>query len=110
MLRLKTGARIGGLRPEVLFAIQVAQSVWLKHGAEELVVTSAADGKHQRGSEHYAFLAVDLRTHNLGLPATRKAVCAELAERLGPDYDVIFEGENTPSEHCHLEFDPKEPK
>lgn len=109
MIRLKTGVRIGGLRPEVLLAITVAQSVWLKHGAAELVITSAADGKHMRGSEHYAFLAVDFRTHNLGTPDIRKAACDELRERLGPDYDVVLEGLNTASEHCHCEHDPKEP-
>lgn len=109
MIRIKSGVRIGGLRPELMLAISVAESVWLKHGATELVITSAADGKHKRGSEHYAFLAVDLRTHTLGLVLdVRKAAVAELQERLGPDYDVIFEDENLPTEHAHCEFDPKE--
>lgn len=109
MIRLKTGVRIGGLRPEVLLAISVAEAVWAKHGAAELVITSALDGKHMRGSEHYAGMAVDLRTHNLGTPDVRKAACDELRERLGLDYDVVLEGLNTASEHLHCEFDPKEP-
>lgn len=108
MIRIKPGVRIGGLRPEIMLAISTAESVWIKHGAPELVITSAADGKHKRGSEHYAFLAVDFRTHNLGTPDIRKAACLELKERLGPDYDVIFENENTPQEHAHVEYDPQE--
>lgn len=109
MIRIKPGVRIGGLRPEVLLAVSIAESVWMKHGADELVITSAADGKHMRGSEHYAFLAVDFRTHNLGVPMIRESVCNELRERLGPDYDVILESAGAPEEHCHCEFDPKEP-
>jgi hypothetical protein len=65
-----------------------------------------------RGSEHYTMLAVDLRTNNMGTTYDRsqaRKACEELAERLGPDFDVIFEGEGTPGEHCHAEWDPKEP-
>ena len=112
MIRLKPGTRIGGLRPEVLFALIVAEGVWMKRGADELIVTSGIDGTHKRGSEHYSFLAADVRTKNLGTSYDRgpaKAACEELQERLGPDYDVIFEGENTEGEHAHIEFDSKEP-
>lgn len=112
MIRLKPGARIGGLRPELVFAILVAEGIWTKCGAEELVITSIVDGKHKRGSEHYTFLAFDARTHNLGTSYDRgpaRLAVAELVERLGPDYDVIFENEGSPEEHCHCEFDAKEP-
>lgn len=112
MIRLKAGVRIGGLLPQVLFAIHVAEHVWHKYGADELVITGGIEGKHSRGSEHYTMLAADLRTSNLGTSYDRsqaRKACEELAERLGPDYDVIFEAEGTPNEHCHCEFDPKEP-
>lgn len=112
MIRLKPGTRIGGIRPEVFFAVMVARDIWLKHGADELAWTGGIEGKHKRSSEHYTFLAADLRTNNLGTSYDRipaRAACAELAERLGPDFDVIFEAEGEPREHCHVEFDPKEP-
>ena len=112
MIRLKTGVRICGIRPEVFFAIQVAETIWHKHGADELVVTGGTEGKHMRGSEHYTMLAADIRTNNIGTAYDRspaKKACEELAERLGPDFDVIFEGEGTPGEHCHVELDPKDP-
>lgn len=112
LIRLKPGTRVGGIRPEVFFAITVAKDVWLKHGADELVWSGGTEGRHKRGSEHYSFSAADLRTKNLGTTYDRgpaRAACVELQDRLGPDYDVIFESEGTDIEHCHVEFDPKEP-
>lgn len=111
MIRLKPGVRLAGIRPEVFFAVQVAEGVWPKYGAEELVVSGGKEGKHTRGSEHYTLLAVDLRTKNLGTSYDRnpaRLACEELQDRLGPDYDVIFESEGKDQEHCHVEFDPKE--
>ncbi len=112
MIRLKPGVRIGGIRPEVLFAVLVAEGVWKKHGAEELVWSGGIEGTHTRGSEHYTFLAADLRTKDLGTVYDRgpaKLACAELQDRIGPDYDVLFENEGQENEHCHVEFDPKLP-
>jgi len=106
MIRLKTEVRVKGLRPEMALAISVAEGVWAENGAPELVITSANDGKHKSGSLHYSFLAVDFRTHNLSSTLREKA-CDELRERLGVDYDVVFESRGTPVEHCHVEFDPK---
>ena len=112
MIRLKPGVRVGGLRSEIFFAVQVAEGVWSRHGAEELVISGGMEGKHMRGSEHYTFLAVDLRTKDLGTVYDRspaRNACIELQGRLGADYDVIFESEGKENEHAHIEFDPKEP-
>lgn len=90
----------------MLLAVQAAESIWTARGAPELVITSANDGEHKRGSAHYRGCGLDFRTHNLP-PAERRAACQELGERLGVEYDVLFEHENTPQEHCHCEHDPK---
>ena len=89
-----------GIRPEIVLALTVAEPIFNEQDVE-LVVTSAIDGKHSRGSLHYAGAAVDLRTRHLSLEATKK-VRDTLARALGQDYDVVRE-----KDHIHLEFQPK---
>ena len=109
MIRIKQGVRLSGLRPEILLAATVAESVWAAHGAAELVITSGIDGKHKSGSKHALGLALDFRTHNIGVPEARRAAVLELKDRLGAEYDVLLENDNTSNEHAHVEHDPKEP-
>lgn len=104
-MRLKQGVRVLGIRPEMMIALIVADTIWARQGVE-LVVTSAIDSTHTRSSEHYTGCAVDLRTRDL--PDKAKAV-RDLKDALGDDYDVILEAEGLPNEHCHVEFDPKLP-
>ena len=96
-MRIKEGVRVHGLRGEMVIALVIAdQLYWEKD--EELVVTSAMEGEHMRGSLHYVGLAADLR-----LPETNShSLRGELAARLGSDYDVVLE-----PEHIHVEFQPK---
>jgi hypothetical protein len=112
MIRVKPGVRLGGIRPEVVFAVQVAEGVWKQNGSDEVTISGGIEGVHMRGSEHVSFLAVDLRTKDLGTSYDRqpaRQACLELQVRLGPDYDVILEAEGKDNEHCHVEFDPKAP-
>lgn len=96
-MRIKSGVRLLGLRPEVVLALQVADTILALSGAD-LVVTSAIDGTHTRASLHYTGCAVDLRR-----PAIRAAeIVQELKEALGADFDVILE-----TDHVHCEFQPK---
>ena len=108
MIRLKEGVRVHGIQPEIVFAIAVARDVWLRHSADELVVTSVIDGKHARPSFHYSGSAVDFRIHNVP-QVYRAAAVIELKERLGPDYEVIHESVGEPNEHVHVHFRPREP-
>ena len=98
-MRIKPGTRIFGLRPEILLAINIAEQCYNNNG-EELVITSAIDGKHSDNSLHYAGYAVDFR-----LPA-KTQIAASLADairdKLGMDFDVILE-----KDHIHCEFQPK---
>jgi len=97
-MRLKKGVSVHGLGPEIIIALMVANDVYKKYGYE-LVITSGTDGVHGYSSEHYKGDAVDLRTNNIN---DKAVIVAEIAERLGSDYDVVLE-----STHCHLEYDPK---
>lgn len=99
-LRLKQGVRIHGIRPELLLALQISESVYREFDTE-LIVTSVIDGKHSAGSLHYTGSAVDLRIRHL--PQNQvETVRDEIAERLGSDFDAVLE-----SDHIHIEFQPK---
>jgi len=100
-MRLKDNTvKLHGIRPELLFALQVAAEVYKVYG-QELVITSITDGKHSLTSLHYAGCAVDLRTHYF-TDSIRKKVRDEIKERLGIDFDVVLE-----SNHLHIEYQPR---
>lgn len=98
-MKLKPGVRVLGLRPEIVIAVQIAESIAVRHG-QELVVTSGIDGSHSRGSEHYKGDAFDMRIWFFADP---RAVRDDLAAAMGADFDVILE-----RDHIHVEYDPKE--
>lgn len=104
-MRLKPTTRLLGLKPEMVVALLVAESVYHARGLD-CVITSGIDGEHLRASKHYAGLAVDLRVHHVPV-ADRDALVADLRDALGPDYDVVWEAYGTPNEHVHLEHEPK---
>lgn len=96
------GARILGLRPEIVIGLTIANDVFREFGFD-CIVTAGIDGSHSRGSIHYKGLAVDLRTRHVPAAEHQKVV-GKLQERLGDDFDVVLEGD-----HVHLEYDPKTP-
>ena len=100
-MRLKNGASINGICPDIIVALAPAAVIWERHG-QELVITSGTDGKHSEGSLHYSGLALDFRTRYFGADQVVE-VAADLRKALGVDYDVVIE----PS-HIHCEYDPKE--
>lgn len=101
MIQFKQGLYLFGLQPEMLWALDVCESVWQEIG-KNLTVTSTRWGdKHAWKSRHYSGLAVDLRTKDLHEVEIRQ-VAEMAAERLGDEYDVVVE-----SNHIHVEYDPK---
>lgn len=99
------GFKTENLGPEILLAIIIAQGVWEKSGVRDLTITSLLDGVHSTNSLHYRGKAADLRTKGTGISrrlfeALRAALPASL-------YDVILEDKDGPSEHIHIEYDPK---
>jgi hypothetical protein len=105
-MTLKLGVRLLGIKPELLVALQAAESLWRDEGLPGVTITAAVDGLHSTGSEHYVGNAVDLRLHDLGA-GRRDAVVAKLRDQLGADFDVLREGVGTPGDHLHVEYDPK---
>ena len=91
---------IAGIRPELVFALFVAEQIYQKYD-KELVITSLVDGRHSPTSLHYAGCAADLRT-NFFTRHGAEIIRDEIRDKLGTDFDVILE-----SNHIHLEFQPK---
>jgi len=71
-----------------------------RDNVENLVVTSAHDGTHSPDSLHDDGLAIDLRVWGFS-EAEAKRLTAEIQERLGERWDVVYEGT-----HIHVEYDP----
>lgn len=95
------GARIRGLRPEILLAAVIADGVWRDVGLDLCVITSGVDGRHSPQSLHYAGAAIDLRTRDLA-PQQIEDIARTLRGRLGVDFDVVVE-----SDHLHVEYQPR---
>ena len=109
-MRLKPGVRLLGIKPETWAIVLAAEPIWRDHGVPTLWITSAVDGVHMRASEHYAGLALDLRTHELrALGKEVWRVAQQLQEALGEDFDVIHESVALPNEHIHAQYNPKAP-
>ncbi len=102
MLMLKSGARIAGLRPELVLAVVAAERVLEEIGVD-CVISSGIDGRHSAGSLHYAGGALDLRSREVA-PEKMNVLIARLRECLGEDFDVVLE-----VDHIHIEFQPKRP-
>jgi hypothetical protein len=116
-MRLKpdvlVAARRGGIvivvHPAVWYALQVAEPIWIGHGAPDLVVTSLLDGNHRWASLHYSGCAFDVRTKAFPTDEAKLTAVADLKRALGPDFDVLLEHLGKVNEHCHGEFQPKGP-
>mgnify|MGYP001945775587 CR=1 FL=1 len=100
-MRLKNNVKLHGIRPEMLIALLVADQVYKSYG-QDLVITSANDGRHSYTSLHYAGAAVDLRIRYFS-KEVQLIVHKEIQEKLNTsDFDVVLE-----SDHIHIEFQPK---
>jgi hypothetical protein len=94
---IKAGVDISRLKPPIRKKLPLISKHYRRRG-QELTVTSTYEGNHSEGSLHYADLAIDTE-----MPLKdQKAFVEDLAEDLGPDYDVVLE-----KYHIHTEYDPK---
>lgn len=97
------GARIADLRPEALFAATLSMFVLEDLSPESTwEMSSGIEGRHSRGSLHYAGQAFDISAR--GLKIRLDDYADALGQALGDDFDVIAEGS-----HVHVEFQPKTP-
>lgn len=99
-MELKAGVRILGLKPETLLGMRIVESVY-EEFKKSLTITSVIEGKHSRGSLHYAGYAFDCRLP-AGMTDYTNFVTG-LKNALGSDFDVVLE-----KDHIHVEFQPKE--
>lgn len=99
-MNFKTGVTCFGVRPETVLGMNIADSVYRKHGLE-MTITSITEGKHSRGSLHYSGGAFDTRTRNIP-PHLMDVIHEDLKSALGKEFDVVNE-----INHFHIEFQPK---
>lgn len=105
---LKLGVDLRGIHPVWGIAYPIINRVFEQCGYE-CIITSANDSKHGPNSLHYKGKALDLRTKHIQMMDKTKLIQG-LKASLGPQFDVVFEAEGSANEHCHVEFDPKEPE
>ena len=115
VIRLKNpDISLDNLHPGIWSAIAIAAEVWAKWRTD-LVITGANEPGHTTNPDPTRQFhrlpdgtcqAVDLRVWNLPAEVRREAVAA-LRERLGPDYDVIYERPGEAGAHVHVEYDKK---
>lgn len=98
-MKLKQGASLAGVVWQMFYAAIIAEGIFKKYGATELIITAGTDGTHSENSLHYEGRALDLRTWDV---SDVTAVAAELRRKLGKNYDVVIE-----KTHLHVEYDPK---
>lgn len=98
---IKHSVDLRGLQPQMALAYVIAAAYYAKHDYI-CTITSASDSKHGPNSLHYKGKALDLRTRNVP-EELRQGLRDEIANALGPQFDVVLE-----SDHMHMEFDPKE--
>ena len=105
-MKFKPGCRLTDLKPQTVLALFVCDGIFRGFGLEP-TVTSVNDSKHMARSKHYTGRAFDLRTKDVPQD-DRRALVEKIKLRLTPlGFDVVWEAVGRPSEHLHLEHDPK---
>lgn len=100
------GVKISKLHPKMEAAIVAVAGAAKQLGLPKPVITSGNDSTHKDGSLHYQGRALDFRANNIAMSAGEK-FRVEVANRLGGEYDVLFEVfMNAANNHLHVEYDP----
>ncbi len=99
-MKLKPGVKLLGIRPELLVAIMIVDSIYQKHG-QELVVTSVTDGVHKQHSTHYVGNGFDARTRFFS-EVEKADVAEEIKEDFeGTDFYLFWH-----TTHFHIGYKP----
>lgn len=110
MLKLKdSGVLVVGLKPEMYFALGIADSAFAVEGLE-CVITAGTNGDHNANSKHPLGEAVDIRNSQCTIDQhDRILIKLTRLERQG--FDVIDEKPGatvmTTGRHFHIELDIK---
>jgi hypothetical protein len=100
-MKIKEGVKIEGIKFEIITIIP--QLDWLLSMYNKpLVITSALDGLHIKGSLHYKGLAIDIRLP-FGDSSWNYNMTQMIQKMIGNAYDVVLE-----RDHIHIEYDPEQ--
>lgn len=99
---LGPNARIGGVKPETLWAMERVKEVMWGHG-HDCTFTSIMDRQHQRNSLHYVGFAFDFDIRFVAASDIHD-IEDDLALSLGDDFDVVV---NMGQKIIHVEFQPE---
>lgn len=69
----------------------------------DLVITAASDGTHKKGSKHYTYEALDVRSKSFPTAESKRAFVTKLKAELGENFTVLFESEGQAQEHFHVQ-------
>jgi hypothetical protein len=98
--------KISRLDPAMAPVIAAVAEAATALGLPKPVITSGNDSGHKQGSLHFQDRALDFRGNNITI-LQGKAWRAKVAEKVGADYDALFETfANAANNHLHVEFDP----
>ncbi len=106
MILLKFGAKIAGLKPEILLGLMIVNSVFEKYKVD-LIITECTGGNHMENSLHYKGLAADIRSKHIQSRKDKNDILNDCRELLGANFDFIIEALDTANEHFHVEMDLK---
>ena len=101
---IKNGVRLHGVVPQMFYAANVAEKVWLEQGFSHFAITSGIEGKHKHSSQHWEGHALDFRTwlDKNGTQMTklqRDSLGRALRRALSDEYVVVVEGN-----HIHVHW------
>lgn len=100
------GVKISRLHAKMAPVIVAVAEAVTELGLPQAVITSGNDSKHGTNSLHAKWRALDFRGNNIKATVGHMLANA-VRQRLGSDYDVIFETfDFAPNNHLHVEYDP----
>lgn len=99
---LGPNARIGGVKPETLWAMERVKEVMWGHG-HDCIFTSIMDRQHQKNSLHYVGYAFDFSVSAVN-DVDLHDIEDEIEDAIGRDYDIVM---NLVQQIIHVEYQPE---
>src|SRR5690606_29818565 len=94
---IKEGVQLCLLDPRLEAQLPTICRIYEQYAGFPPTITCGREGTHLPNSLHYEGRAIDLRTRDLSA-SQKLEIRAALAERLGPDWDIVLE-----ADHMHVE-------
>ena len=101
MIKINRGVSIVGVKPEMVLATSIVESVYDKYDSC-CTITSGTEqpAPHKPDSLHWTGFALDYRIRTIP-KFNRQPLANEIAEALGTEFDVVLH-----TTHLHVEHDP----